>query len=528
MPAKATPVAGDIIPILDSAASNANSRTTVGGFKNFLLQPEASAPYRQTFTIPKTTDVAAKYAEAAAWQIETGYSDFAGQEYADPIIGIGYNIDGFLGKKDASEPGVGYFLESDYWDEAARPKAITAATRANPCVLTVTAHGFTTGQQKRITGVGGMTQLNGNLYIVTVLTADTISLNVDSTAFGTYTSGGSIAGTRTTELYCQHFVGTGKAITGATQANPCVLTVPAHGFVTGERKRIFGVAGMTQLNGNDYTVVVVGADTVQLLGVNSTGFGAYTSGGTIGFAQIRPWFFQIDRVTDRLISAHIQVPAGGALAFNESDGTTTGAGPFFAISKNAVDLYTDGSSPAIFQVRGSGTQPGVLRLGYGATNNAFAITPATAEITDIFVGASTLRAFRVQKASGANTGVKVSINSADNAGALTVDAANMENWTNIIRGKGVASPVNPMVDLRDSADVTRWAIDKDWNTELGRAGTTFAANAAAGFPYMPSSAGPPTGAPVAKTGMVPFQYDETNHRLYVRSGGTWRQVAVTP
>jgi hypothetical protein len=495
--------------------------------KGYVIVP-GTPNYRQTQTFDKTTDAAPKFSRAAPWHVETAYSDFSGQEFADPIIGIGYNIDVFAGKKDAAEPGVGYFVESDYWDEAARPKAITAATRANPCVLTVTAHGFTTGQQKRITGVGGMTQLNGNLYVVTVLTADTISLNVDSTAFGTYTSGGSIAGTRTTELYCQHFVGTGKAITGATQANPCVLTVPAHGFVTGERKRIFGVAGMTQLNGNDYTVVVVGADTVQLLGVNSTGFGAYTSGGTIGFAQIRPWFFQIDRVTDRLITGHIQVPAGGALAFNESDGTTTGAGPLFAISKNAVDLYTDGSSPAIFQVRGSGAQPGVLRLGYGSQNNQFSVTPFTSpDGADVFV-ANGLRAFRLQKATG--SAIKVAINTTDNTGALSIDAANMETWSRVLFGKQQSGGNQYVAELQDSTGAMRWSIDSNWNTELGQKAALGAA-ATNGFPYVPtitpSASAKPSGTPTAKTGMSPIAIDSVNNRIVVNIGGTWYYVNLT-
>ena len=76
----------------------------------------------------------------------------------------------------------------------ATTKGITAATMANPCVLTVPGHGLTAGRTIHITSVGGMTELNDRMLTATVLTPDTISLDgVNSTAFGTYTSAGSIA-----------------------------------------------------------------------------------------------------------------------------------------------------------------------------------------------------------------------------------------------------------------------------------------------------------------------------------------------
>lgn len=74
----------------------------------------------------------------------------------------------------------------------ASAKTITAATQANPVALTVTGHGFETGEIVQIGGVGGMTQLNDKLFAITVVDANTITLNgCDGTAFGAYTSGGS-------------------------------------------------------------------------------------------------------------------------------------------------------------------------------------------------------------------------------------------------------------------------------------------------------------------------------------------------
>lgn len=81
--------------------------------------------------------------------------------------------------------------------------------------------------------------------------------------------------------YYNAAAGSRRDITGATQANPCVITSIAHGFSNGDVIHIYSVTGMTELNGNDYTVANVTADTFELSGVDSSAFTAYTSGGYI-------------------------------------------------------------------------------------------------------------------------------------------------------------------------------------------------------------------------------------------------------
>lgn len=74
----------------------------------------------------------------------------------------------------------------------AAAKTITGATQANPVQLTIAAHGYATGRLAMITGVVGMTQLNDKVYKLTVIDANTVSLDgVDGTAFTAYASGGS-------------------------------------------------------------------------------------------------------------------------------------------------------------------------------------------------------------------------------------------------------------------------------------------------------------------------------------------------
>lgn len=79
--------------------------------------------------------------------------------------------------------------------------------------------------------------------------------------------------------------GTTTTITGATQADPVVITSVAHGYSNGDYVYITGVLGMTELNDRWYIVSNSAANTYELtsiLGndVDGTGYTAYVSGGT--------------------------------------------------------------------------------------------------------------------------------------------------------------------------------------------------------------------------------------------------------
>lgn len=67
-----------------------------------------------------------------------------------------------------------------------------------------------------------------------------------------------------------------KTITAATNASPISVTSTAHGYSTGDAINITGVVGNTAANGT-WFITVVDANTYTLN--NSTGNGAYTSGG---------------------------------------------------------------------------------------------------------------------------------------------------------------------------------------------------------------------------------------------------------
>jgi hypothetical protein len=111
--------------------------------------------------------------------------------------------------------------------------------------------------------------------------------------------GNTIAGVTCYEGgYSPDYLGGGWTtnITGASQAASCVLTLATtsanseHSGMTGNpavvgmQVTISGVVGMTQLNGNTYTINAVSGNLVTI-NVNSTGFTAYSSGGQVAYVN---------------------------------------------------------------------------------------------------------------------------------------------------------------------------------------------------------------------------------------------------
>ena len=71
-------------------------------------------------------------------------------------------------------------------------KTVTAITKANPARVTATAHGLADGAVVLFAAVVGMTEINGKYGMVKVVDANTFdAYGIDSTAYSTYTSGGT-------------------------------------------------------------------------------------------------------------------------------------------------------------------------------------------------------------------------------------------------------------------------------------------------------------------------------------------------
>lgn len=73
-----------------------------------------------------------------------------------------------------------------------------------------------------------------------------------------------------------------QALTNITQADPAVVTVADTSVYTqGQSVGITGVVGMVEVNDRTFTINILDATTFELVGEDSTGHTAYTSGGTV-------------------------------------------------------------------------------------------------------------------------------------------------------------------------------------------------------------------------------------------------------
>lgn len=85
-------------------------------------------------------------------------------------------------------------------------------------------------------------------------------------------------------MYCRGLFGWG-AISGATNADPCVVTAVGHGRSSGDKVYIENVSGMTEINDLAFYIDVLTADTFALYtdsglttSVDSSAYGVYTTG----------------------------------------------------------------------------------------------------------------------------------------------------------------------------------------------------------------------------------------------------------
>jgi len=106
--------------------------------------------------------------------------------------------------------------------------AITSVTKGQQTVLNLPGHTLMVGQSIAISGAAGMTQINGARALVTGVTGDSVTVGINSSTFGDYTSGGT----------AQTWPLTGESVTcGAEFDIPCRFnsdidtSFPAHGVL---------------------------------------------------------------------------------------------------------------------------------------------------------------------------------------------------------------------------------------------------------------------------------------------------------
>lgn len=148
---------------------------------------------------------------------------------------------------------------------------VTAVSQASPAVVTTaTAHNFNTGDLIRLTNVTGMTQISGLDFTVTVTSATTFTIPLDSSGFASPGTAGVVR-----KLQPPLYVPELRVITSITAASPGVVTTATnHGFNNGDQIRIDIPSeefGMNQLSGQIVTVTVL-SETIFSIGVNTSAY----------------------------------------------------------------------------------------------------------------------------------------------------------------------------------------------------------------------------------------------------------------
>jgi hypothetical protein len=205
------------------------------------------------------------------------------------------------------------FMDGNYGGSGAPPSfAISNITQANPAVVTyIGSPDPTNGKTMQVTGVSGMTEINGLTGTVANLNTGlrTFELTgIDSTGFTLFTAGVS------------------APVTGITAEDPPVVTYSGADVFTKNRAAVIvGASGMTEINDLPGVIsgIDTGANTLALLDIDATTFTAWTSGGTLysnfGTAtEVYPLARAI-RIKPGATGCDGLYIAGGELNFNNAD-----------------------------------------------------------------------------------------------------------------------------------------------------------------------------------------------------------------
>jgi uncharacterized protein (DUF1800 family) len=141
---------------------------------------------------------------------------------------------------------------TDYAQSLPYDKTVTgvSSTNSNLTTVTVTAHGYTTGQSVTIAGVSGFTAINGT-HTLTVTGPNTFTVPITCTT----TTAVLTTATATVD-------GDAKTITGLSGF--CLVTCSSHGLTNGQTVTIYGVTG------GAFTPPINGAHVVTTTGSSST------------------------------------------------------------------------------------------------------------------------------------------------------------------------------------------------------------------------------------------------------------------
>ena len=170
-----------------------------GRFGGFRVRNHADFSTNADISAPTALDEPLALVSAGVYQLQKRYglgaAALAGVGY--PVRTIYKPVSGtvLVGVAGATYPAVQWSVDTTTGRitcAANKTRSITAISKAASAVVTVGSHTFAIGDSVAFSGVVGMTQINGLRALVTATSGTTITVAINSTAFTTYTSGGTV------------------------------------------------------------------------------------------------------------------------------------------------------------------------------------------------------------------------------------------------------------------------------------------------------------------------------------------------
>ncbi len=222
---------------------------------------------------------------------------------------------------------------------------------------------------------------------------------------------------------------------------------------------------------------------------------------------------------------------GGAMAVTGAATLSGTLNLFGATGQVLVANSTDATNGTFFRLRNSSVDHSYVGSASGAAGAGsiidYAIVVKTAASKFFLYTANTL-ALTVDASQNATFSGRAFISGADYSTILvpSVSAQIKLGRTSTSAGDVYLGGDSGGFNLYVGGTSTKHFVVDTGGGVICGAQAALATNATAGFIYIPSCAGIPTGAPAAYTGKVPLCYDSTNNFLYVYNGGAWKKSTV--
>lgn len=313
------------------------------------------------------------------------------------------------------------------------------------------------------------------------------------------------------------------------QGAPTAWLVASSGALAGGPDNI-AVLGC---NSSIYDGITVTGVTIMACMRGTTGAFHFTSNGVVGHVNVaaisNPAGVDTYRTAESSLWLYGSATGSSAGSVISTQGSTAIGTKFYDASTGGYEFQSDNTTTNLFKI---------YRTALGV--NSWSVTPAIAGGQPIFApygSSANIGGIFKTKGTGNNNlyfydggalqaligGSSASTSYLSLGGGADSVAISAQSGTNPVLtiytvGTGgidlkTSNTSNTILQLKDSFDVV-----------MGNSAQ--ATNATAGFLFIPSCAGPPTGVPaVIPSNRVALMYDRTNSKLYVYNGG-WKSTAA--